>query len=54
MSAERDELMRMVQSISDDQVSRLLAEMRERDAGSTRSGPSGWYRDMIDEPSYWS
>jgi hypothetical protein len=54
MSTERDELIRLVQTIPDEQVSRILAEMRELHTGTGRGGASGWYRDMIEEPSYWT
>lgn len=54
MSIERDELIRLVQTIPDEQVSRMLAEVREVAAVTSRGGASGWYRDMIEEPSYWT
>jgi hypothetical protein len=54
MSADRDELIRLVQTIPDEQVSRMLAEVRELEAVTSRGGASGWYRDIIEEPSYWT
>jgi len=57
MSPDRDELLRLVQTIPDDQVSRVLADMRQQESLSSRPGVSAWvgvYRDITEQPSYWT